>query len=75
LETRAQSRRETRGIDKKNFGCPRIFRPRRSKASNQLMCPFWRRETESGTAPDIIKVPVIQAIHEGDGGMLAETSK
>jgi hypothetical protein len=27
------------------------------------------------TAPDIVKVPVIQAIHEGDGGMLAETSE
>jgi hypothetical protein len=24
--------------------------------------------------PDIVKVPVIQAIHEGDGGMLAERS-
>jgi hypothetical protein len=62
-------------MDEKNFGCPRIFRPRRSKASNQLICPFQHWETESGTAPDIVKVPVIQAIHEGDGGMLAETSE
>jgi hypothetical protein len=58
--------------DKKNFGHPRIFHPRRSKAINQLMRPFWLREPESGTAPDIIEIPVIQAIHEGDGGMLAE---
>jgi hypothetical protein len=62
-------------MDEKNFGRPRIFHPRRSKVSNQLMCPFRRRETESGTAPNIIKVPVVQAIHEGDGGMLAETSE
>jgi hypothetical protein len=62
-------------MDEKNFGHPRIFRPCRSKASNQLMCPFGRREPESGMAPNIVKVPVIQAIHEGDGGMLAETSE
>jgi hypothetical protein len=62
-------------MDEKNFGHPRIFRPCRSKASNQLMCPFRRRETESGTAPDIVKVPVIQAIHEGDDRMLAEMSE
>jgi hypothetical protein len=36
------------------------------------MCPFQRREPESGTAPDIVKTPGLQTIHEGDGGMLAE---
>jgi hypothetical protein len=60
--------------DKKNFSRPRIFRPRRGKAINQLMRPFRRREPESGTAPNIVKTPVIQTIHEGDGGMLAERS-
>jgi hypothetical protein len=58
--------------DKKNFGHPMIFRPRRGQAINQLMCSFRRREPESGTAPDIVKTPGLQTIHEGDGGMLAE---
>ena len=48
--------------DKKNFGRPRMFHPHRSKAITQLMRSFRRREPESGLPPDIVKVPVIQAM-------------
>jgi hypothetical protein len=58
--------------DRKNFGHPGIFRPSGVKAINQMLCPFWHREPESGMAPNILEVLVIPTIHEGDVGMLAE---